>query len=269
MSLSKMPEKEPTVIQGLWVGNRLPTMQRLSIASFLAHGHEFHLYSYAPLDCVPEGAVLKDADEIIPRSEVFRNANANTFAAFSDFFRYKLLLDKGGWWSDVDMICLRPFDFDTPYVFSSEHDVCRQQTNTGVIKAPLGAEIMQYAWEACNRKDRNKLLWAEVGPDLLAEAVERFSFQQYIKPPITFCPLLFDKWDVVAQPGQELRFDATSYSVHLWHDMWRRAHWNVDAEYAPACFYEQLKKRYLGPGEQVTNGSFRAATPAVAVSSAG
>ena len=249
--------KDNTIIKGLWVGERLPTMQQLSIASFLSHGHEYHLYVYSQLDQVPAGAVLKDANEIIPRSQVFRNANANTFAAFSDFFRYKLLLDKGGWWADADMICLRPFDFEEEYVFSSEHVICHEQTNTGVIKAPAGSEIMKFAWESCNKKDRTNLTWAEVGPDLLAEAVLRFSLQKYVRPAITFCPLLYDRWDTVVHPSHQLRFDRSSYSVHLWHDMWRRSNWSVDAEYAPGCFYENLKKLYLPTGEQTNKVNSR------------
>jgi hypothetical protein len=61
--------------------------------------------------------VVRDANEIIAETHVFKNARQNTFAAFSDFLRYKLLLDRGGWWVDVDTICLRPFDFEDDYVF--------------------------------------------------------------------------------------------------------------------------------------------------------
>ncbi len=35
---------------------------------------------------------------------------------FANFFRYKLLLEKGGWFVDSDTICMRPFDFDNEYV---------------------------------------------------------------------------------------------------------------------------------------------------------
>ncbi len=153
------------VMQGLWVGDRLPTMQQISIASFLANGHEFHLYTYSKLRDVPEGTVIRDAEEIIPRSQVFRNAKANTFAAFSDFFRYKLLLDRGCWWVDVDMVCLRPFLFDDEYVFSSELDLCRERTNSGVIKTPMGSELVAYTWDVCQKKDKQNLAWDEVGPE--------------------------------------------------------------------------------------------------------
>ena len=31
------------VVQGLWIGDRLSVMERLSIASFLRNGHQYHL----------------------------------------------------------------------------------------------------------------------------------------------------------------------------------------------------------------------------------
>ena len=43
-------------IQSLWIGGELSPMEQLSIASFLAHGHEYHLYSYGE---VAASAVIK------------------------------------------------------------------------------------------------------------------------------------------------------------------------------------------------------------------
>lgn len=37
------------VIQGLWVGGSLSRLEKLSIQSFLAYGHEYHLYAYTGL----------------------------------------------------------------------------------------------------------------------------------------------------------------------------------------------------------------------------
>ena len=46
---------------GLWVGDTLSTMERLSIASFLAQGYEYHLYVYQTVSNVPRGTILKAA----------------------------------------------------------------------------------------------------------------------------------------------------------------------------------------------------------------
>ena len=36
-------------------------MERLVVASFVANGHEFHLYSYSEIEGLPKGVVVRDA----------------------------------------------------------------------------------------------------------------------------------------------------------------------------------------------------------------
>src|SRR5229473_6890984 len=114
-------------------------MEELSIRSFLAHGHEYHLYTYGPVKNVPGGAVLKDANEIIPSARLFTYREHDTYSGFSNYFRYRLLLEKGGWWVDTDLVCLKPFDFVEDYVFSSEQACGQQFINCGAIRAPAGS----------------------------------------------------------------------------------------------------------------------------------
>ncbi len=44
------------IIQSLWIGNPLSKLERLCIQSFIDHGHEFHLYTYATV-----GSLIKFA----------------------------------------------------------------------------------------------------------------------------------------------------------------------------------------------------------------
>ena len=84
------------IIQGLWIGTELSVMEQLSIASFLHSGHHYHLYVYDDLKHVPAGTVVRDASEILPSSSIFQYKNRPSYAGFSNFFRYKLLLERGG-----------------------------------------------------------------------------------------------------------------------------------------------------------------------------
>src|SRR5262245_26326073 len=94
-------------IQSLWLGE-VTTMERLSMTSFLQNGHDYHLFAYGPLTNLPHGVELIDANEVIPSGSVFRDSRGG-FSSFSNYFRYKLLLDRGGWWADTDVVCLQPF----------------------------------------------------------------------------------------------------------------------------------------------------------------
>jgi hypothetical protein len=235
------------IIQGLWVGDSLSAMERLSIASFLAHGHSYHLYAYRPLPDLPPGARLMDAREILPESMIFRYPKHPSYAGFANFFRYKLLLDRGGWWVDTDAVCLRPLDFPEDYVFGTE--MTRAGTASpmnGFLKAPAGSEAMGFAWEQCLRRDVSQLTWGETGPRLVAEAIRRFSLGRFLQDPSVFAPIPFFDWERVLDPDEPDAFPDVTRTIHLWNEMWRRAGRAKGARYHPDCLFERLKARYLG-----------------------
>lgn len=233
------------IIQGLWIGHELSVMEQLSIASFLHNGHEYHLYVYDELKNVPAGTVIKNAREIMPSERIFQYKDYPTYAGFANFFRYKLLLERGGWWADVDMICLRPFDFPEAYIFSSEIDKGVEVVTSGIIKAPAGSEVMAYAWEVCQRKEPDQLAWGETGPRLIGEAVSRSSLEKYKKPHYVFCPLGYYEWGKVLQPELDPPLDKGAYAIHLWNEKWRAAGQDKNAQYPETCLYEMLKRSYL------------------------
>lgn len=232
------------VIQGLWIGAELSAMEQLSLASFLAQGHEYNLYTYEPVRNVPAGVVIREAEEILPRSRAFQYSQHKTWSGFANFFRYKLLLERGGWWADTDLVCLRPFNFTGDYVFSSELSLGRQMVNIGAIKSPVGAEIMSYVWNVCQTKDPAKLVWGETGPALMERAVSKFAMQKYVCDWKTFCPIGFRDWTRLLDPDPPALSPHT-YAIHLWHEMWRAGNQDKNAHYHPDSLYESLRSQYL------------------------
>lgn len=233
------------IIQGLWIGSELSIMEQLSIASFLKHGHQYHLYAYQELRTVPAGAIVKDGNEILPASGIFKFKERLSYATgFCEFFRFKLLLDRGGWWADTDMVCLRPFDFADEYVFSSEFNLetGREVTNVGVIKAPAGSEAIAYAWQVCQSKRPDKLVWGEAGPALMATTVKKFRLDKYQKPYYLFCPI--SDWNKLIEP-YTAGIDEAAYGLHLWSSTWDFMNQDKNGTYHPDCIYERLKAIYL------------------------
>jgi len=141
-------------IQGLWVGDDLTTMERLALMSFLVNGHKFVLYTYRNLRDLPEGVVIGDANEVLLESSIFKYGNSEGYAVCADLFRYKLLVDRGGWWADLDIVCVRRFDFDAKYVFATERDVRGRAVVTNcVLKVPCGCRSTKRGIEVLsNRK---------------------------------------------------------------------------------------------------------------------
>src|SRR5918912_4512858 len=185
------------IVQGLWIGPALSVMEQMSIASFLAHGHEYHLYVYDDVKYVPKGVVVGDANEVLPSSMIFQYKHSKSYAGFANFFRYQLLLNKGGWWADTDVICLKPFSFPEEHVFASEEHKGTRIASNGIIKAPVASEMMAYACHICRSKNPEQLMWGETGPRLLDEAIRLFSLEKYTKPHQVFCPLGFEEWSRV------------------------------------------------------------------------
>jgi Glycosyltransferase sugar-binding region containing DXD motif len=234
------------VIQGLWIGAELSVMEKLSIASFLANGHQFHLFVYSDVKNTPAGTVIRDGKEILPASAIFRYRDNGSYAGFSNFFRYELLWKLGGWWVDLDTICLRPFRFAVDYVFGSEplphggsHPI------SGVLKAPPQSPLMQYLTEVCRGKNRETLMWGETGPRLVAEAITRLSLGAYVQTRDAFCPLGYYEWDRVLDPTALVSLEAPAFAIHLWNEVWRRNDKDKSAVYHPDCLYEKLKAKYL------------------------
>jgi len=233
------------VMQGLWVGNELSVMEQLSIASFLRNGHEYHLYVYEDVKNIPSGTTIKDGNEILPESRIFQYKQQASYAGFSNFFRYKLMLERGGWWVDTDTICLKPFDFEAEYVFSSEFAMGEEFINSGIFKAPIGSEVMAYAWRICESKDPERIVWGETGPRLMATAVRECLLERYAQSPEVFCPISYADWHRVLEPDADLKLTDRSYAIHLWNERWRAAGQDKNATYPDECFYESWKRSYL------------------------
>jgi hypothetical protein len=123
-------------------------------------GHELRLHVYEHME-VPAGVMLVDASKTLPRSELFFIANPFTGNAdvgpFSDLFRYKLLLDQGGWYVDVDTICLAEDYPDDIRAWAQENEKVERRV---VIN---GAQMCMPPGTSERRKD-----W---GPNLLTRVI--------------------------------------------------------------------------------------------------
>lgn len=233
------------VIQALWIGDRLSPMEQLCIRSFMYHGHEFHLYVYQETAGIPSGTVILDGHTILPASRIFTYREHATYAGFANFFRYRLLLDRGGWFVDADTICVKPFEFPSEYVFSSEGINGRQLVNLGAVRVPPKSQLMRTAWEACEQFDVKELKWSQSGPTLLRDCIEACSLESFIQPWDVFCPVHFSYWERMLDPQVTWDFGPRTHAIHLWNELWRRSGQDKCAQYAENCLYEQLKRRYL------------------------
>ena len=263
------------IVQGLWVGGRLSALERLCVRSFCAHGHEFHLYHYDELHNVPriDGLRLMNAEEILPHSAIFRHKRG-TLAFFADHFRFELLHKRGGWWMDMDAICVRPLDFAADIVFSRSHRADRLWN--GMLKFPSGHPLT--AALADTYKDVNRILPWDNKPSViyhkirrrlmfwqdsrrhiggrdaggmygLMRAVEHFGLQEYIQPESVSLVSGNPRGRKVVE-GAGWDFDGLLAvapdlrCVHLCNSFFALEGVDKDGDYPADSLYEVLKRRY-------------------------
>jgi len=252
------------IIQSLWVGAQLSLMEQLSIASFLHHGHPYHLYVYNEVAGLPRGVVIKDANAIVPADQIFsyKNGAIDTYSGFSNLFRYKLLLEQGGIWADTDIICLRAWQFVQPYLFASQGSHLfpygsrfikhRFLVNPCVMQAPKEAELVAFCYENASRRDPKTLAFGQIGPQLLTEVVKTYKMQKYVARASAFCPINYFRWQhLIHDKPWRNRIESwklrmtRAFGLHLWHVMWQRNGANPNATFAQNSLYETYKRIYL------------------------
>jgi len=248
------------VVQSLWIGDSLSKMEIYSIKSFLKQGFTFHLYTYGKVKGIPKGTIIKKGSDILPRNDIFKLKE--TLLPFSDIWRYKLLHVKGGYWVDLDMICMKPFDFKEPYVFSSERTIQKGAykmkvpfvAHNGILKAPKGSEFYKELYESCMKtqksgKNKDKIKYLR----MLREMIDTYKYKKYVKPPHYFChldwwyakdafmdvPFFREKYGV---PGKTIKSMFNKpYTIHFWRDLVTKKYkLDLNGEYNKNSLWERL-----------------------------
>ena len=214
--------EENKIVHGLWIGSSLSQIELLTIHSFLSHGHDFYLWVYDEIKTeLPAGTVLKDANSIIPAERVFRYKYSNQFghgkgsvAGFSDVFRYKLLYEQGGWWVDMDVSCLKPFDFSEPYIFRTHHFL---PAVGNIMKCPKGSRLMQICYEqASNSIDELNRDWHKP-LTILNENIEELNLSKYIMDISNQ-----DNWNhIIRLIAGKSKASEDWYAIHWANENWR------------------------------------------------
>ena len=233
------------IIQSLWIGDDLSNLEKLCVQSFLDHGHEFHLYTYADIGGIPSGAIVKDGNDILPADKIFRYKRGST-AGFSNRFRYELLAKFGGWWVDMDTVCLNPFDFTDEIILPECFNPNGQRAfQTNPIKFPIRHEFMvAMAKHYLNSSQEGATTDRIGGPIAFTEKIKEWKLEKYGKP---FCyfhsavivTVLFDN-----SFREGLVFHPNAYALHIYNSQITDLNFDKDAIYDKHSAYEQLKTKH-------------------------
>lgn len=253
-------------IQMLWVGGRLSRLELLCVRSFLAHRHPVHLYHYDDVPNAPAGVELRDADAILPGALAPRKPvppfAQGSMKSFSNVFRYHLLHRLGGWWADMDFVCLRPWRFDAPALTASTlEERWGRIANCCAMRFPAGHPVLSSCIEACDRPEARANGYIETGPLLLHRVLGELGSAHLMLAPSVFCPVPWNAtWQLLRPlwrrftPGELLQrirrphlsmcYRSDTVACHLWNELWRKAGRDKDARGPFSCLYERYQRRW-------------------------
>ncbi len=210
------------IIHGLWIGGSLGPLELLCIHSFLNAGHIFWLWVYKSIANLPEHVVLMDANNILPESKIFSYNHTNKFghgknsyAGFSDIFRYKLLYEYGGWWTDMDVTCLKPLQFESTYIFKRNGS---KGVVGNIIKCPSKSNLMKYCYEqSITQINQDSLDWM-LPINILNTGISNYKLDKYIRNLSNE-----DSWPLVVKYLiTNIQIQSEWYIIHWMNEEWRR-----------------------------------------------
>ena len=235
--MAQLPE-----IASLWIGGRLSWLEQLCLKSFADAGHHTTLYSYAPIENIPEGVHAGDAEEIYPAEPMLRHARTGSPAIHADMWRLHLLKKTDKIWVDADMYCYRPFDFPKKSVFGWEKPglVCNAvlglPKNSSALKGLMEFFKDEYAiapwlkpWqiqELEEERDAGKPVhmteqnWGFTGPASVTHFLQETGEIDHAQPEAAFYPISFKERNKLimsrAKDWVEEQLTEETRGIHFW-----------------------------------------------------
>jgi hypothetical protein len=244
-------------INFLWIGDRLGKLEQLTLKSYLDNNHTPVIWLY-DLTCsnIPEGVVKEDANQILPSNKIFSytgrgDCRKGSYGGFSDIFRYYLLLQTGGWYSDMDVTCLKNFsDVDNqPYVFRP-HRYTKAVGN--IMKCPAQSTFLQKCIDKTEAIiDMNNDKW--VYPvQILSDCIFEDKLDKFIAPKAWFGEdNINDLKDLLNIGVFSNRSNLPTYAVHWCNEALSTGQWDwtvkrdFNTPIPTTLYYNLLKKHNL------------------------
>lgn len=165
-------KSENVIVHTVWIGPELSLMEQLTIKLLQKYGHEVHLWSYEKIKNVPDKVVERNAEEILPKTSIFTyqgtpfdllaNKGIGSLSHWSDQFQLKLLYMHGGIYTQLDVSCLRPWDFKEPIkiIFHEINDLVIPSVMKFPKEDPFLKEAYSILSENINSETSKKIYWS-------------------------------------------------------------------------------------------------------------
>jgi len=205
----------------------------------VATGHKLTIYAYGSLDNVPEQIDVRNAREIFPDDRVVTSRTTVGASLHSNLFRYALFGKTDALWVDLDIVPLRPLEFESIDIFGLETPskvngaVLRLSRKSPALKwlsqftldtvgipgwVPLPARFEMWLKYRGKGVPINAWPHGTTGPMGLTHALRMTGEINKALPTETFYPLHWSETNKLLHPGALTLedFPPTSHCLHLW-----------------------------------------------------
>jgi len=234
-------------VASLWIGESLSYLEQVCLKSFVDHGHETVLFAYGAVGNVPDGVTVRDAAEIFPGEDIIRHRRTGSPAFHADAFRYRLVAGERVVWVDADMLCVRPWEVESPWVFGWEKP--RKLVCNAVVGLPGDSETLRRLNDFCRdeypippwaKDDERRALeaaaaagdpvhvadlkWGVWGPAAMTWFLTETGEIAHVRPQKAFFPVPFKDRRDLLDPSADIgaRLGEGCLGVHLWNRRLRR-----------------------------------------------
>ena len=262
------------VIDFFWIGSKVTPVEVLTFQSCISNNMQPVLWSYEKVENVPDFVIVKDAKLIFKEELIYYYLNELKIPipSISDIFRYELLYQKGGIYSDTDIVFINNLNsiLEGEYFCSTYEYVHGECASNCFMKIEKESEVAKYLVLESNRvlndyiKDTTKVFnYCDLGPFIVQRCAAKLSVKvlpfDIINPiswRFTDKVIAYEKPDYKFKlknlirrylPGNEKRgywVTKNTLAVHLCHEMWKQKGIDKYKPLHPSCLYEQLRKRY-------------------------
>ena len=232
-----------------YAGNGLNAYERACLKSWVDYGHSIELFSYDPSLILPPGVIRRNASDVIDSSKVYiyrSGAGSGSVAAFSNEFRYRLVLEHDAVWVDTDVVCLRADWPDRDYYFGwqdATHDLC----NSAVLGAPLNSELINDALSRLTTANKATATYGSLGPEILTASLQTVGLEHVAAEYVEYYPISLHECRSFFDPASRDKVHdqiKDSYAVHLWNEIWIRSRIPTFLRPPVGSFMEEILARH-------------------------
>ncbi|WP_337268032.1 hypothetical protein [Oryzifoliimicrobium ureilyticus] len=274
MLLHKFPKSRLMDVNMFWIGKALGPIEAASMRSFLQSGHRVNLFTYGEVEGVPKEVSRHEASALLPwgKARNLRYGKNGSYALAADYFRLKLQREGLGFWSDADMICLRPIALSGDYIAGRQDDEFINNAFFYMDRHhPLLTELLDLferddipewlrikAWSRfkirlhvlAGRPLASMMPWGTHG----VTAFTKLSKKLGVEPlaPAAFYPLHYRDAEKLLDPAFDVDSVITpqSYALHLWNEVIKK-----HPSYSKPPSGSSLDKLLIRFGEETSRNS--------------